>query len=138
MEIDDDIEMLRKKRMEELMKQFGKGPAEQDGNRPSKPAMLNDASFDGFVKNGSLVVIDCYADWCMPCKMVTPIVEQLAREMKGVSFGKLDVDESQKTAMRYKIMSIPTLLVFKNGELIDTIVGALPKATLQSKIERYL
>lgn len=138
MEIDDDIEMLRKKRMEELMKQFGRGANEQDGNRPSKPAMLSDASFDGFVKNGSLVVIDCYADWCMPCKMVSPIVEQLANEMKEVTFGKLNVDESPRIAMRYEIMSIPTLLVFKNGHLIDAIVGALPKAMLKSRIEGYL
>ena len=137
MEIDDDIERIRKKRMEDLMKRFGKGPAEQDNNL-SKPAILNDASFDGFVKNGSLVVIDCYADWCMPCKMVTPIVEQLANEMKGVTFGKLNVDESPRMAMRYEIMSIPTLLVFKNGEPIDKIVGALPKAMLKSRIEGHL
>ena len=138
MEIDDDIKMLRKKRMEDLMKRFGRGPDEQDGNRPSKPEALNDASFDGFVKNGSLAVIDCYADWCMPCKMVAPKVEQLANEMKGVTFGKLNVDESPRMAMRYEIMSIPTLLVFKNGELIDKIIGALPKAMLKSKIEGHL
>ena len=133
METNDDLDIVRKKKMEELMKQLGNG-----SNGQKEPAILNDTSFDDFIENCSMSVVDCYADWCAPCKMVGPIIEQLAKEMKGVSFGKLNVDESQKTAIRYKIMSIPTLLVFKNGELIDTIVGALPKAMLQSKIESYL
>ncbi|HID25881.1 MAG TPA: thioredoxin [Thermoplasmata archaeon] len=84
------------------------------------------------------VVVDCWAPWCGPCKMIAPVIEELAKEMKGrVVFTKLNVDENQATAMKYQIMSIPTLLVFKNGKLVDKIIGAIPRETLKQKLKEH-
>jgi len=100
--------------------------------------MIDDKSFDSFVKGNEKVVVDCYADWCMPCRMVSPILEELSKEMDGVAFAKLNVDYSQNVAMRYGIMSIPTILLFKNGELVDMVVGAMPKVMMKRQIEGAL
>jgi len=84
------------------------------------------------------VVIDCWASWCGPCQMVGPVIEELAKEMQGkVVFGKLNVDENPATSAKHQIMSIPTLLVFKNGDLVDRLVGAYPKEELKKKLEPY-
>jgi thioredoxin 1 len=104
-----------------------------------KPIEVTDKTFDETIRNNQLVVVDCWAPWCSPCRMVAPIIEELARQYAGkVLFGKLNVDENSLVAMRYEIMGIPTLLFFKNGELIDRIVGAIPKQMLEQKIKRYL
>jgi thioredoxin 1 len=82
------------------------------------------------------VLVDFYADWCGPCKMIAPIIEELTGEYNGkVKIGKLNVDEEADTARKYRVMSIPTLIFFKNGEPVETVVGAVAKKTLQSKIE---
>ena len=99
---------------------------------------LDDKSFDAFVEGNKRIVVDCYADWCMPCRMVSPIVDELSEEMDGTAFAKLNVDYSQNVAMRYGIMSIPTILFFRNGELADMVIGAMPKAMLERKIEEAL
>lgn len=100
--------------------------------------MIDDKNFDSFVKGNERAVVDCYADWCMPCRMVSPILEELSKEMDGVAFAKLNVDYSQNVAMRYGIMSIPTILLFKNGELADMVVGAMPKAMMKRQVEEAL
>lgn len=82
------------------------------------------------------VLVDFYADWCGPCKMIAPIIEELAEEYEGkIKIGKLNVDEELKTTEKYHVMSIPTLIFFKNGAAVDTMVGAAPKKALQEKIE---
>ncbi len=84
------------------------------------------------------VLVDFYADWCGPCKMVAPIVSELAEEYAGIfKIGKLNVDESSETASKYRVMSIPTLIIFKNGTAVETIVGAVPKKALVDKLEAY-
>ncbi|MFT4144830.1 MAG: thioredoxin [Mobilitalea sp.] len=84
------------------------------------------------------VLVDFYADWCGPCKMVAPIVTELASEYDGVvKIGKLNVDEEPETAGKYRVMTIPTLLILKNGSVVDTIVGAVPKKALQEKLEAH-
>ncbi|MDF2544767.1 MAG: trxA [Herbinix sp.] len=84
------------------------------------------------------VLVDFYADWCGPCKMVAPIVAELAEEYQGVfKIGKLNVDQESQTAEQYRVMSIPTLLFFKDGKVVDTVVGAVPKKALQDKIETF-
>jgi thioredoxin 1 len=83
-------------------------------------------------------VIDCWAAWCGPCRMLSPVIEDLAREQKDVAFGKLNVDENRATPMKYGIMSIPTLLYFKDGQLVDKTIGALPKPAIENRLVRIL
>ena len=100
---------------------------------------MTDATFKEMIQNHPLVVVDCWAPWCGPCRLVAPIIEELSRDYVGrIIFGKLNVDENREVSMKYNIMSIPTLLVFKNGKLVDTIIGAMPRQTLEQKITRHL
>ena len=101
---------------------------------------ITDDNFDTEVKNSDVpVLIDFWAVWCGPCKMIAPIVEELAGEYDGkAKIGKLDVDNNQKVAMQFGIRSIPTLLIFKGGEMVDQIVGAVPKAHIEEKLKAQL
>jgi|SRR3990170_958177 len=105
-----------------------------------KPITISDDNFEAEVlKSDQPVLIDFWAAWCGPCRMIAPIVEELAGEYTGkVKIGKLDVDNNQQTAIKYGVRSIPTLLVFKNGEVKETIIGAVPKAQIQQKINSVL
>lgn len=106
---------------------------------PAEPVVLSDSAFDEFRKKYPLVIIDCWAEWCMPCKMLAPTIDEMAKQFQGkIVFGKMEIDKNQKTAKKFNVMSIPTLLVFRDGELADTIVGALPKQALEPKIQSYL
>ena len=101
--------------------------------------LITDTNIDEIVKKYPLVVIDCWAEWCPPCKMLSPIIDELAKEMVGkIVFGKLNVDENPATPLRFNISAIPTLLIFKNGKYIDRITGALPKDALREKLKEYL
>ena len=103
-----------------------------------KPIVVSDRNFDQTVRNYPLVVVDCWAAWCAPCRAIAPIVEELAKEYSGkVVFGKLNVDENPETAEKFGIRAIPTLLVMKNGEEVDRIVGLLPKNQLAAKISSF-
>lgn len=101
---------------------------------------ITDQTFDKEVLKSTLpVLLDLWAPWCGPCRMVSPVVESLADNNKGkLKFCKINVDENQKTASKYGIMSIPTLMFFKDGVIIDTIIGAVPESTLQSKIDELI
>ena len=104
------------------------------------PAAVTDADFAREVEqHEGVTIVDFWAEWCGPCHMVAPIVEDIAQEYDGrVKVAKLDVDANQSTAMRFDVRSIPSILVFKNGQHVDTIVGAVPKAHLVEKIEQHL
>ena len=101
---------------------------------------INDKDFEQQVLKSSLpVVVDFWAPWCGPCRMIGPIVEKLSEEFKGkLKFCKVNVDENQQLAQKYKVMSIPTLIFFKNGQLIDQSMGAVPEKTLRSKVQGLL
>jgi len=101
---------------------------------------LSDATFKTSVlEQPGVVLVDFWAPWCGPCRMVGPIVEDLAREYAGkATIAKLNVDENQQTAIQYGIMSIPTLMIFKDGEPVDKIVGAAPKQVIAAKLDQYL
>jgi len=98
---------------------------------------LTDENFQSEVEKSDVpVLVDFWADWCAPCKAIAPAVEEIADEYQGkAKVGKLDVDNNQQTAMNYGIRSIPTLLIFKNGEVAEQIVGAVPKAQLTKKLD---
>ena len=127
----DELEQIREKKMRELKNQMSTPKIE-------KPIVVSDRNFDQTVKNYSLIVVDCWAAWCAPCRAIAPIVEELAKEYSGkVVFGKLNVDENPETAQRYGVMAIPTLLVMKEGKEVDRVVGVLPKNQLEAKVNAY-
>lgn len=96
-------------------------------------------NFDSIVNDSLPVLVDFWAPWCGPCRSLSPIVDEVADELAGkLAVVKCNVDDNQDLAMKYGVMSIPTLVVFKNGEEIDRSVGALPKARLQALLEKYL
>ncbi|MBN1151839.1 MAG: thioredoxin [Dehalococcoidia bacterium] len=119
-------------------------PGEPEPSEPKPTAAgtvieLTDTTFDAAVRDHPLLVVDCWAVWCGPCRMVAPVIEELARDYAGrVTFGKLDVDKNRATATRFAIQSIPTMLIFKNGHLVDQKLGAMPKAMLEPAIKKHL
>lgn len=101
---------------------------------------VTDGNFETVIQDTEgLALVDFWAAWCGPCRMVAPVIEQLATEFEGkVKVGKLDVDANQQTAIRYNIRSIPSILFFKDGRHVDTVVGAVPKALLERKIQEHI
>ncbi|MFP4000913.1 MAG: thioredoxin [Thermoplasmata archaeon] len=105
---------------------------------PDEPVKLTDEDFDEFVEKHDVALIDFWADWCGPCKILAPIIEELAEEMQGeVAFGKLDVDANKAKSSEYSVSSIPTMIVFSDGEVVDKMIGALPKDDIKKKLEQY-
>lgn len=105
----------------------------------AKPLEITDSNFNDVLKSDQPVLVDFWAEWCGPCRMVGPIVDELAGEYEGKAvIGKLNVDENPAIAENYGIRSIPTMLVFKNGEIVDKIVGAVPKTTISGKLDAQM
>ena len=136
---DEDAELaaIRAKLRQEMMGAAAAPP-------PAAPAALDhpldveEAGFEAFVRAHENVVVDCWAPWCGPCRIVGPIVDQLAREMsRRVVFGKLNVDLAPAVSQAFGVQSIPTLLVFRRQQLVDRIVGAYPKPQLAAQLERH-
>jgi thioredoxin 1 len=102
-------------------------------------AMVTDATFETEVEqHDGVAVVDFWAVWCGPCRLIAPMVEQLAAEYQGkAKVMKMDVDANQRTTVKYNIRSIPSLLFFKNGKVIDTVIGAVPKAALEAKFKQH-
>ena len=101
---------------------------------------VTDSNFQNEVlKSDKPVLLDFWAEWCGPCKMIAPVVEELAKEYDGkLKVGKVDVDSNQQTSMQYGIRSIPTLLIFKGGKVVDQLIGAVPKKMLAEKVAKHL
>jgi thioredoxin 1 len=105
-----------------------------------KPIEVTDSNFENEVlKAETPVLVDFWAEWCGPCKMIAPVVVEIAQDYQGkIKVAKLDVDSNSQTAMKYGIRSIPTLLVFKDGQVVDQIIGAVPKRHLIEKVEKHV
>lgn len=135
---DDELERIKRRKMEEMMKKF----LSDEGKKVYSfmdPVNLNSENFDDFISKNSIAVVDFWAEWCGPCRMIAPIINELSRKYAGkVAFGKLNVDENPEIAARFNIMSIPTLLFFKNGRLVDIIVGAVPKSYIEARLSNLL
>ena len=105
----------------------------------SKPVEITDSNFEEIINSEKPVLVDFWAEWCGPCKMIGPLVEELANEFEGKAIiGKVDVDTNPEVSAKFGIRSIPTLLVFKGGKIVDKQVGAVPKSVLSEKIEAQL
>jgi thioredoxin 1 len=105
----------------------------------AKPVKVTDSTFDKMVvESEQPVLVDFWAEWCGPCKMIAPVLEEIATDLDGkLTIGKLDVDDNQSTAMAFGVMSIPTLLLFKGGKPVERIVGYQPKQQLLGKLQRH-
>ena len=136
MEEQDELEAIRARKMGALKGQLqGRG----DMKMAEGVTEVKDATFEEFIKKHKVAVIDCWAPWCGPCRAIAPKVEELAKEMEGkVGFGKLNTDENEAIPMKYNITAIPTLLVFKDGKLVDKMIGAGSKEMMKMKFEKQL
>jgi thioredoxin 1 len=133
----DELEEIRKKKMKELLDR--KKQLDEAKTYPNMAIVINDTSFHETIQRYPLVVVDCWAAWCAPCKKITPIIDKLAQELAGkVVFAKLNTDENRATAIHFQVMSIPTLLIMKGGVEVDRIVGAVPKKVIEGKLLKFI
>lgn len=133
-----EVEEIKQRKMAEMMQRAGASRAGGNG-WPDAPVAVTDSSFEEFVAKYPKVVVDCWAPWCGPCRMLSPTIDTIAKEMKGkVAFAKVNTDENSGVAGKFRIMSIPTLLFFKDGKLVDKSIGAAPKGMIEDHIRRAL
>jgi len=136
LEEDVELERIRQRKLREMKKKTEDGPAVPIADSPIE---VTDSNFNEIVKKDGLVVVDCWAAWCAPCRMIAPVIEELAKDYVGkILFGKLNVDSNRRVPLEYQIMSIPTVLVFKDGVLVDRILGAMPRRLLEQKLTQHL
>lgn len=132
---DDEILAIKQRKLTEMQKSAMTRSAT---NSITRPIVLTDMNFRDEVSKYPLMLIDFWAPWCGPCKMISPIIEQLAGEYGGkVVFGKLNIDENQTVAQYFGIQSIPTMMILKNSKVVDVIVGAVPKAQIETKLKQH-
>ncbi|MFO7991707.1 MAG: thioredoxin [Thermoplasmata archaeon] len=136
MEGNSELEEIKRKKLQELMSKNKEDKAQSHLDRPIE---VTDDDFQNMINKYPMVVVDFWAPWCGPCKMVGPAIEQLAKEYKGkVVFAKLNVDNNHMTSSQFSVSSIPTMMIFKNGKVVERIIGALPKPQIEQKIKQHL
>ncbi len=132
--VDEELERIRMRKMAEMMSR--KTPA---ATGLAEPVILSDVDFDQFVSSNPVVLVDFWAEWCGPCRVIGPVIRQMAQDYAGkVAFGKLNVDENPMIAERFGINSIPTMLIFRSGQLADGIVGAVPRSIIEARLAKHL
>ena len=133
---DDEISAIMKRKIEMFEEKL---KLMNELKKINKPLNLTDSNFDLEKSKYSLLVVDFWAAWCGPCKMISPIIEQLAEQYSGkIVFGKVNVDENPLISQKFQIQSIPTLMILKKGQVIDVIIGALPKGQIENKVKQYI
>jgi thioredoxin 1 len=136
MNFEDELEAIKHKKLAELQKEAA---TKAMMSSITEPIGLTDSNFASEISKYPIMLVDFWAPWCGPCRMVSPIIEQLSREYSGkVAFGKVNVDENQRIATSFGIQSIPTLMIFRNGKAVDVMVGALPKAQIEMKLKQQI
>ena len=126
-----EIEEIRQKKLEDMKARMGQSREES----ADSPVVVTDSDFEDFIAKHETVVVDCWAPWCGPCRMLSPTIDAMAEDYRGkVAFGKLNTDDNFETASKFGIMSIPTLLYFRNGKLVNKTVGALPRKMIEEQI----
>jgi thioredoxin 1 len=132
----DELQQIKARKITEMVERARKN------ERPAStrsPVTLTDNDFESTIRSNKLVIVDCWAAWCYPCRLISPIVEELANEYSSVAlFAKLNVDENPITASKYYIQSIPTILIIKNGIEVDRVIGAVPKAQIEVVLRKHL
>ncbi len=135
--MDEELVAIREKKKREIMADMNQ--AKDKASWPGVPVEITDSNFETNVKQFTSLVVDCWAPWCGPCRMIAPTVEALAKDFKGkVAFGKLNTDENVGVSTKFGIMSIPTLLFFKDGKLVDKMIGAVPRQQIEERMKKVL
>lgn len=132
---DTDLEMIRQRKLVEMMRR----QLRPEDDMPSHPIEVTDAGIEDFIGSYYAAVLDCWAPWCAPCKMIDPIIEDLASKYASrVAFGKLNTDMNVRTAARFSVMSIPTLLFFRAGKLVDRLTGVHSAHIIEEHVKRLI
>ncbi len=129
---DPELEIINQRKLHEIQNR-------QEAKKGGSPVTLSDKEFDKFIANPNPTVVDFWAEWCAPCRVMHPVIERLAIKYAGkVAFGKVNVDESEVAASKYGIFSIPTFMIFKSGQIIDKVVGAVGEQGLEKVFVKHL
>ncbi len=134
----DELEEIRAKKIQSYWNDMNPPTVTLEKKMPGSPVEITDDTFGTIINEHEFVVVDCWAPWCGPCRMLSPTIEELAKDYEGkVVFGKLNTDNNRGVAARFGIMSIPTLLFFRKGKLVGKEIGAVPREFIESKMRMY-
>ncbi|MDT7861567.1 MAG: thioredoxin [Saccharolobus sp.] len=130
---DPELQKILSKKMKQILSE-----SISDEEEKEIVKHLDSKNFDDFIRKNKVAVIDFWAEWCAPCLILAPIIEELAKDYPQVGFGKINSDENPDIAARYGVMSLPTLIFFKNGEPVDEILGAVPREEIEYRLKMLL